>query len=271
MRDPTDPPRETTMSAVHASPMAGLLPNILTLCVASGAFLGLIGPLGTHELGLATRLGYWIVAIVAGGLLGWATTWAVLRWLPLRDRPWLTIFAVTTLMTPPGVVLIWVWCRVALGLDMPLDRLPALAGQFVLISLAMTALSRFLVPAPASATPAAHPRPAAAVPAPGRAPFLDRLPPRLRGATLHAVQAEDHYLRVHTDRGSDLILLRLGDALAELAPLDGAQTHRSWWVARQAVRTVRRHDGRATLTLDGGLDVPVSRAHVAALRATGWL
>jgi DNA-binding LytR/AlgR family response regulator len=100
--------------------------------------------------------------------------------------------------------------------------------------------------------------------------FLDRLPPRLRGATLHAVQAEDHYLRLHTDRGSDLILMRLSDAVAELEGLEGAQTHRSWWVARDAVRDVKRNDGRAALTLEGGVVAPVSRRYARALREAGW-
>ena len=64
--------------------------------------------------------------------------------------------------------------------------------------------------------------------------------------------------------------MRLSDAVAELQGLEGAQTHRSWWVARDAVRDVRRGDGRATLTLEGGISVPVSRRHARALRAAGW-
>ena len=89
---------------------------------------------------------------------------------------------------------------------------------------------------------------------PGRAParFPDRLPFKLRGAAIRAVQSEDHYLRIHTDRGSDLILMRLSDALDELEGLEGAQTHRSWWVAGTPCATSSRGDGRATLTLDGG-------------------
>ena len=132
------------------------------------------------------------------------------------------------------------------------------------ISLVITAINQLIVPV---SRPAATVAPA---PSPVRSAFMDRLPPRLRDAALHAVEAEDHYLRVHTAKGSDLILLRLSDAVTELAGLDGAQTHRSWWVARAAVRGVARGDGRATLTVEGGLKVPVSRAHAAALRAAGW-
>jgi DNA-binding LytR/AlgR family response regulator len=41
-------------------------------------------------------------------------------------------------------------------------------------------------------------------------------------------------------------------------------------VAREAVTGVKRGDGRATLTLKGGLEVPVSRTHASALREAGW-
>ena len=46
--------------------------------------------------------------------------------------------------------------------------------------------------------------------------------------------------------------------------------HRSWWVARDAVRDASRGDGRATLTLEGGIVAPVSRRYARALREAGW-
>ena len=87
---------------------------------------------------------------------------------------------------------------------------------------------------------------------------------------MHAVEAEDHYLRLHTSRGQDLILMRLSDAIAELEGIEGAQTHRSWWVAKGAVEDARRGDGRAVLSLKGGVEAPVSRAYAKALREAGW-
>jgi len=100
--------------------------------------------------------------------------------------------------------------------------------------------------------------------------FLERLPVKLRGGEIYAVEAEDHYLRLHTSKGQDLILLRLSDAVAELEGIEGAQTHRSWWVAKAAVRDAKRGDGRATLTLKSGVEAPVSRAYAKALREAGW-
>jgi DNA-binding LytR/AlgR family response regulator len=84
------------------------------------------------------------------------------------------------------------------------------------------------------------------------------------------VEAEDHYLRLHTSLGQDLILMRLSDAVAELEGLEGAQTHRSWWVAKGAVTGTERLDGRAVLTLKDGAEVPVSRGFARELRAAGW-
>ena len=89
--------------------------------------------------------------------------------------------------------------------------------------------------------------------------------------TLLCVRAEDHYLRVYTDIGDDLILFRLSDAEAELAPLDGLRVHRSWWVCRAAVVAVNRSGRRLELVLSNGLNVPVSRGQVAILRDAGWL
>jgi DNA-binding LytR/AlgR family response regulator len=100
--------------------------------------------------------------------------------------------------------------------------------------------------------------------------FLERLPAKLRGAAIYAVSAEDHYLRLHTSKGADLILMRLADAITELEGLEGAQTHRSWWVAREAVEGARRDGDRVTLMLKGGVEAPVSRPNVKPLRDAGW-
>ncbi|MGZ3347216.1 MAG: LytTR family DNA-binding domain-containing protein [Phenylobacterium sp.] len=101
--------------------------------------------------------------------------------------------------------------------------------------------------------------------------FLERLPAKLAGAEVWAVEAEDHYLRLHTSLGQDLILMRLSDAVAELQGIEGAQVHRSWWVARSAITEAIRGDGRATLTLKDGAEVPVSRTYARLLRQSGWI
>lgn len=108
------------------------------------------------------------------------------------------------------------------------------------------------------------------VPSLGGSLFLRRLSPRL-GTRLLVIATEDHYLRVTTALGEELILFRLSDAVAELDPALGQQVHRSYWVARQAVSSVERQGHRTTLVLVNGAKVPVSRTYVPLLRAAGWL
>jgi DNA-binding LytR/AlgR family response regulator len=100
--------------------------------------------------------------------------------------------------------------------------------------------------------------------------FRQRLSARHRFARLIAVEAEDHYLRVHTDAGSELIGARFADALSELAGVAGFQVHRSWWAAGDAIEGVRWRRGRGELRLAGGLTAPVSRTYAARLKAAGW-
>jgi DNA-binding LytR/AlgR family response regulator len=64
--------------------------------------------------------------------------------------------------------------------------------------------------------------------------------------------------------------MRLADAIAELDGLEGAQTHRSWWVAKAAVADARRADGRGTLVLRNGVEAPVSRSYAGTPRDRGW-
>ena len=96
------------------------------------------------------------------------------------------------------------------------------------------------------------------------------LNPRLGDAVL-ALQGEDHYVRVHTRVGSELLLMRLRDAIADLEGLAGEQVHRSWWVAREAVGAVSVNGRRLSITLTNGLEVPVSREATPRLRRAGWL
>jgi len=53
--------------------------------------------------------------------------------------------------------------------------------------------------------------------------------------------------------------------------IEGAQVHRSWWIARDAITEAERGDGRATLTLKDGVTVPVSRTYARMLREKGWI
>ena len=205
---------------------------------------------------------YWQLAMLGGGVIAALIEPWVHRRFPNRPR----LFAVvqTLAMTPP--ITVWIW---ALGATFhnrtpQLDDLPLQSTSVLVVNAAVVILAWLLR--------AATTRPAAAPPAPDAAPaeIRAKLAPRLARARLIAVQAEDHYLRVHTEAGSDLILMRLSDALAALKDRDGLQVHRSWWVARRAVQTVSWKKGRGALRLEGDLSVPVSETFAPAVRAVDW-
>ncbi|MBC6980752.1 LytTR family transcriptional regulator [Caulobacter sp. 17J80-11] len=118
-------------------------------------------------------------------------------------------------------------------------------------------------------TPAPAPETEASVEPAAGARLLERLPARL-GREVIALGMEDHYVRVFTRRGDTLVLMRMADAVAELAAVDGAQVHRSWWVARAAVVASERRGRSGVLRLDTGLEVPVARRRLAELKALGW-
>ncbi|WP_421736374.1 LytTR family DNA-binding domain-containing protein [Caulobacter sp.] len=228
----------------------------------AGVFLAMVGAFGMNSAPLPVRLAYWVGLCVAGAVVGTGVSQVVGRDGRADERPWLYGALVCIGITLPFTVVVWLVTELAFRGSARPEALPYFLPPVFIITAAMTALNALVQRKP----PETHAAPAGA-PAPR---FLDRLPPRLRGAQLFAVQAEDHYLRLHTSKGQDLILLRLSDAIAELEGIEGAQTHRSWWVARDAVEDARRADGRAVLSVRGGVEAPVSRAYAKALRDAGW-
>jgi hypothetical protein len=108
-----------------------------------------------------------------------------------------------------------------------------------------------------------------APPAEARAPAPE-LPDHLLANAL-CLQMEDHHVRIHLHGRSVLHHGVLRDIVEALDDRRGLQVHRSWWVARDAVRGWQR-DGRSVgLILVNGLRVPVERNRVALLREHGWL
>lgn len=233
--------------------------------LVAGVFLALVGAFGSGDAPLHLRVLLWVplllVSTVFGQLIG-----VRMRRRPRIGESTLAVWAATTLLLT-GVVTVFAWGYTGLIFG-------NMAGRSLLFFFAATALVTGVVTAimmlinrPGPATHAAAPGPSP----PAAIRFLDRLPDKLKGGAIYAVQAEDHYLRLHTSKGSDLILMRLADAIAELEGIEGAQTHRSWWVAKDAIAEVKRADGRISLALKNGAEAPISRPNVKALRESGWL
>jgi hypothetical protein len=234
----------------------------LGIVLVAAGFLAYAGAFGSSRGAMPVRFGYWLGLMT----LGWAWGQVIVHFFFRRpigpERLWLRVLASSVVMATPysvvvGVVTRWTFHSNYSDLGDAADLLVSVfAVTSVLIIINVLVARRFDVVTSASSQP---PK------------FLERLPLKLRGAEVWAVEAEDHYLRLHTSKGQDLILMRLSDAVPELQGIEGAQVHRSWWVARAAITDAVRGDGRATLTLKDGAEVPVSRPYARLLRQSGWL
>lgn len=245
----------------------------LAVMVAIGVALAALGPFGSFGMGsFADRLAYWLPTSLFGyaifrPLLAFARHQAARLDLPDSGA---LVAGVLVAAAPLTLVILW-WngngfgLRPSLGDWFQLYLQVALIGA--LITLTFVALERRAEPAAASQqTLAAEPsREAERMP-----PFLARLPAAWAGE-LVALEMEDHYVRAHGPEASTLILMRLRDAEAELEGAEGLRVHRSWWVSRAAVEQVVRDGRNLRLRLKGGLEAPVARDRVQALRAAGWI
>jgi len=256
----------------------------LSIMVVIGVLLALVGPFGTFEAPLALRLVSWIGFSVVGYAIYSPMSPLVYHFHRVLDLPIAGLWIVACLIaTIPMTVLVWVMGFVPGPVQMPtLEQGLEHYAYVLVIGGAVTALFHILEkrqsrsPAPAAAKEGGQiADPAQQVSANNKAEepgprFLDRLPPEL-GSQLLALEMEDHYVRAHTALGSDLVLMRMRDAVAELDGIEGLQVHRSWWVARGAVEDVSREGRNVRLVLSGGLEAPVSRANVQLLKDAGWI
>jgi len=85
-------------------------------------------------------------------------------------------------------------------------------------------------------------------------------------ANVFAVQAAEHYIKIWSDEGQDLIRYKFSDALKELRKAPGMRVHRSWWVELSFVRSTSGCGRSMRLLLQDDLEVPVSLAHKEKVR-----
>jgi hypothetical protein len=230
-------------------------PLLWVACFAAALLMIVTGGFNTGRLPLGARIVFWML------LMGWnALKWQLLfAWGVRKDSDWPRIALLGTIPLNLPLPLEIALCGQIVGARMP----PSLFGVwtraaiislviFGVCSLVAWILLRRMRPVRADTG------------------LLARA--RVCAEALAAIEAEDHYCRIHRRDGrSELIHYRFGDALEEVASLDGAQVHRGAWVAAQAVEGAERDGRKWRLLLAGGGSVPVSATYAAEARARGWL
>ena len=266
---------------MRESPYVRSLPYQLLPVLSVAVVLAVLGPFGTYErMDLAQRLAHfgiigilsWIQVILLAAWFG--TIEPIDRW-PVAGRMTL-VGLLAAVPSTFEVIAVHSWLVRPIPLSLAPKLYPENAFLTVIISVMIGLFVEQRLRAKADAERervATLPSPVTVEPgaaSPASPDFLRRIPPAL-GRDLLALEMEDHYLRIHTMLGSDLVLMRLRDALAELGADRGLQVHRSWWVATGAVASVDRTPGRLVLVLRNGLKVPVSKTFRDQVKEAGWL
>ena len=221
-----------------------------------GVALGLAGPYGTYgSVPLLSRLGFWIPIL----LIPWAI-WESLMALARRLLPQsLGARVLMALLMPVfaifGSLFATGFSAMMFGLNEQ-SYLEAWAGSF-----ANWLLFSFLIVLPLAVITDALSRQEQRKGGENLLGFFSsKLPEKLQGSALIALQSEGHYLRVFTSAGHDLILMTMEDAMSALSAIPGIRTHRSWWIAADQISPDFSLDASATsLPSVTGLEVPVSR------------
>ena len=197
----------------------------LAITLVAAGFMTYAQAFGSGAMRLPVRFGYWLGLMIVGWFWGAIVSQFFFGRILRPRHLWRRVIASSLVIAVPYSVVVGVATALLKGSHFrTIADMADLVVQVTLVSAVMVVINVLVARMGPVTEASAQP-----------AKFLDRLPPKLRGAEVWAVEAEDHYLRLHTSKGQDLILMRLSDALDELEGIEGAQVHRSWWVARDAI------------------------------------
>lgn len=245
--------------------------RLLSGVTVAGLLFGVVGPYNSFTANPTTRLCYWTMLFWVGTLILWPSAALGLRAGARRGfSPAFAAAAAVMIACVPLAAFAAAGCYLFWPVHASGIRPVEWYVQTVVIALPGVGIALWLemgrgfqrgVIGESFGTQIGH------LPSGLSAPAL---PSHLIEAAL-CLQIEDHHVRVHTVGRSHLHLAPLRQIAEQLGPTRGLQVHRSWWVARNAVRDWQEEGRSVVLILTNGLRVPVARNRVAQLRARGWL
>ncbi|WP_116090754.1 LytTR family DNA-binding domain-containing protein [Sphingomonas crusticola] len=246
--------------------------RLLGWTTLGGLLCGFVGPYGSFIGNPISRLCFWVAVFWAGTFILWPSVTSAIAFAERRHLPALFAGAGTTLI---ACIPLAAFAALICSLFWPVHASGIRPHEWYVLTLILAAPSvalalwlenfRFAGARKAVAGPV---RAGAAIEAEG-VESAARLPERLLDLVL-CLQMEDHHVRAYTSAGSQLYFASMRDAVNQLGAR-GLQVHRSWWVAQAAVRGAAGDSRSLQLKLSNGIEVPVARARIAAIRAAGWL
>ena len=252
---------EIYLTTAHKLNRKNLTSNAIVVIVI-GAILGWLGIMQFDQISLILAIGYWVSLSVAGYFTYTPTFYWGNKVLQRANVGLVWRFCCLTLiatMLMCFVILIiaglfFGWAEVQMR-DLPLLFLNTLLIGSIIHGLIITKyyiqFQNDSITQKRKCAPALSPAPQ----------IIQKLPLKLQGELL-CLESEDHYLKIYTDKGQHMQLMRLKDAINELSDYPGLQTHRSWWVAESAISESIKVGNKTFLILKNDVKVPISRTYL---------
>lgn len=140
--------------------------------------------------------------------------------------------------------------------------------QFLALAALITVIPLFMAPRPDLTPVESEPADPTVLDGPDTRPvdevatnsIMLKISPNKHGA-LWALVAQDHYVEVITEHGSELIFMRFRDAIENYSNGCGIRCHRSAWVSKAGFADALRKDNRSlVIQLPNGNEVAVARS-----------
>lgn len=244
------------------------LPSIREIAVilSIGVVLGYLGPLGSYESPLLIRLLYWVIAVAVGYVVYNSVYRFCYFYAKKKNVPYLLTFIIGACLSAFFLTFILA-AYTSYFWDVPYgywDRYLFHYPQVFIIGIVIGSIDVFVRRYIGKQLSAKNDGNVAGD------SFLKRLPTEI-GKELICFVMEDHYLRVYTSEGEHLLLHRMKDALEELKDYNGTQVHRSWWIAIDKVKKVKKETRKAKITMINGVEVPVSQKYLPQIKEVGLI
>lgn len=233
---------------------------VWVLPLAAATAMAVVGAFGSYiVMGLPLRLLHFLATSLAIGALAFGLSVLLRRYVFAGVLPFWASIAVAVAIAPAGGLLVQQSLAILAPRTLHYVSFSELTGQVLLINLVIAAVRWMLIRGVEPGSEEAAKDIPSQQPVDAAREFRTKLPVVQRQAQILALSAEDHYVRVHTDRGQALILMNLSCAINALGPETGVRIHRSHWVAKDVALETSRV-GRAGISLDDATLFPISRA-----------
>lgn len=242
-------------------------PNFYISFIVVVVCCGLVGPFGTYEaMPLTQRLGLWAILQGVCWTIGFFTI-VPLRFA-LENKGFSKASAFFTACTLSNLLIGPVFISILSMQRGPGYSAPAAVWDIIMAAPIVAAIAYVAIAATdlqvfvrrVDEAKIADDAQSAMEPAQlSECPVQERLPVNKRG-TLLAMVAQDHYVEVITNKGSELLLMRLSDAVDLCKSLHSLRIHRSAWVSSEGVASVKRERRSTKVVLPGGRELPVARS-----------